>query len=208
LRHLLQVARLRTPALVVTDLEVVSGELVGLDAPSGAGSSLLLSLLAGLARPDSGEVRFDGHPLGPDWVQHRALLEQDHLLPPELTVSETVSLQLRVAGASRAEIAETTRYWSSELGISGAAEQLVGQLSGGQQQRVAIARALAGRRPVLLFDDPTAELDADNRAVVIRLVREQVAGGALVVAASHDPDLLGVADAVATITDGELRVAG
>jgi alpha-D-ribose 1-methylphosphonate 5-triphosphate synthase subunit PhnL len=61
---------------------------------------------------------------------------------------------------------------------------------------------------VLLLDDPTAELDADNRAVVIRLVREQVAGGALVVAASHDQDQLGVADAVATITDGELRVAG
>ena len=204
--HLLQAGQLRTAALYVPELEVRSGDLVALDAPSGAGSSLLLSLLAGLVRPEAGSLAFDGRPIGADWVQRRALVEQDHLLGPELTASETVSLPLRVAGATRTEINETTQRWLAALRVGAAADQLVGQLSGGQQQRVALARALAGRRPVLLLDDPTAEVDADNRAIVIRLVREQVDAGALAVAATHDPDLLGVADAVATIADGVLSV--
>ncbi|MHB1931364.1 MAG: ATP-binding cassette domain-containing protein [Acidimicrobiales bacterium] len=181
------------------------GRLVTLEAPSGTGSSLVLAILAGLTRPTGGTVRYAGAPIGPDWPSRRAVVEQDHALAPELTAAETVSLPLRAAGLAPRDVRERTHHWMEALRLAPAAGQLVSQLSGGQQQRVALARAFAADTPALLLDDPTAELDADNRANVIDLIRERLAAGAIVVAATHDPDLVAVSDQRLTIEDGQVR---
>lgn len=182
--------------LAGASLTARSGELVVLDAPSGAGSSLMLSLLAGLETPARGRISFDGADLPADWPRMRALVEQDHHLAPTLTALETVSLPLRTAGSAGDQIPARARHWLDAVGLGPAAAQGVAELSGGQQQRVAVAAALAAERPVLLLDDPTSALDADNRAIVVSLVRAAADAGTLVVVASHEAELRAAADRV------------
>ena len=195
--------------LILADVTLVAAprQLFTIDAPSGAGSSLVLSILAGLTLPSSGVVRYGHAPIDHGWRSLRAVVEQDHPLAAELTAAETVSLPLRAAGLRRKHLMMRTGRWLEALGLAAASEQLVSELSGGQQQRIAIARALAAETPVLLLDDPTAELDAGNRATVISLIRERLASGAVVGAATHDPELVAVSDRLFTIADGQLRVA-
>ncbi len=198
----------RPPGAVVLEeavLGVAGGELVVIDAPSGTGSSLVLAVLAGLLRPTSGHVDYGGRPIGASWSGLRALVEQDQVLAPELTAAETVSLPLRRRRLRRGELAGPVSRWLETFGLAGAADQLTTELSGGQRQRVGLARAFATGAPVLLLDDPTAELDADNRSIVVRAVRDHIDAGGLAVVASHDPDVLAASDRLLSIVDRRLQ---
>lgn len=170
------------------DLSAASGQWVGVTGPSGSGKTVLLEAIAGVRRPRRGQVLLDGAPVvGPEDF---GVVLQSVGLVPSLTVAETVALPLQVARLPRAEIRRRTGERLADLGLTTAAERLVSQLSGGQRQRVAVAAALAPRPVALLLDEPTAELDAANRARILDLLDAERLGGAIVVVAAGDEETL------------------
>jgi len=145
--------------------DVRAGEFVCLIGPSGCGKSTILNLLAGLERPDAGEVALDGRPIlepGPD----RALLFQDPALFPWLSVRENVEYALRLKGLGSDEIRETAASWLAKVRLSAFADVQPHELSGGMRHRAALARALACRPEVLLADEPFGALDAQMREIL------------------------------------------
>jgi putative ABC transport system ATP-binding protein len=190
-------------------LEVQSGQVVGLVGPSGSGKSTTLLLLAGLEPPDAGAVRLDGQDLaglGPAGRQalrrdRVALVFQGYGLLSLLTARENVELPFRVARRDPADAAAAWR-WLALLGLADRADQRTDQLSGGERQRVALARALAVEPDVLLVDEPTAELDEDNRDRAVGLLRDAADRGAAVVVATHDPEVVKLCDRVVRLVDG------
>lgn len=177
---------------------VASGQMLVITGASGSGKTTLALTLAGIITPDRGEVTLDGTPL-----VHRgtlsarlALVPQDFGLVPVLTAAETVSLPLQVQAIERSEIRERTAHSLSAVGLDSCASRTVAELSGGQRQRVAIARVLAMNADVIVMDEPTAELDPANRALVMSLLTAELARGASLVVVSHEADVIGRADVV------------
>jgi putative ABC transport system ATP-binding protein len=170
-------------------LEVQSGQVVGLVGPSGSGKSTTLLLLAGLEPPDAGAVRLDDQDLaglGPAGRQalrrdRIALVFQGYGLLSLLTARENVELPFRVARRDPGAAAAAALRWLGLLGLADRADQRTDQLSGGERQRVALARALAVEPAVLLVDEPTAELDEENRDRAVGLLRDAADRGAAVV---------------------------
>jgi putative ABC transport system ATP-binding protein len=192
------------------DLVAVGGRWLTIAGPTGSGKSLLLHLLGGLLRPTSGEILIDDVAAWDPPGRHPqpALVLQDYNLLPVLTAAETVAVPLQARGVAKAEIRARCTEWLGTLGLAAASDQLVTQLSGGQRQRVAIARALAMQSPIVLLDEPTAELDAANRDNVLGLLRGQAEAGAVVVVVSHDPAVLEASDTITTLGDGPHPAAG
>jgi NitT/TauT family transport system ATP-binding protein len=143
-------------------LTVGTGEIVALLGPSGSGKSTLLDLLAGLARPSSGEVLVDGRPVagpGPD----RAVVFQQYALFPWRTASQNVQIGLEGTGIPRRERVDRAQRYLELVGLAGFEDRYPHELSGGMKQRVAIARSLAYEPEILLMDEPFAALDAQTR---------------------------------------------
>ncbi len=191
-------------------IEAVPGQVVGVVGPSGSGKSTLLALLAGLEAPDGGKVSFEGRDLAGLGEAGRRVLRRDRIaivfqgygLLALLTARENVELPHRVARRDPAAAAAAADRWLALLGLHERADHRTDELSGGEQQRVALARALASDADVLLVDEPTAELDADNRALVAGLLRDAADRGACVVVATHDPDMVELCDRVVGLVDG------
>jgi ABC-type lipoprotein export system ATPase subunit len=180
-----------------------SGEVLGIAGPSGSGKTTLLLALAGLHRPSRGRVLFDGiprHGRQPWPGVTQALVLQILGLSPVLTAAESVSLVLQSAGRSPADIRQVTARALDLVGLGELGHQLTEQLSGGQRQRTAVARALVAKPDLLLVDEPTAQLDRGWQAVVLDQLRAASAAGAVVVIASHDPDVLASCDRVQPLT--------
>ena len=181
-------------------IEVRDGQVVGLVGPSGSGKSTTLLLLAGLEPPDAGAVRLDGEDLAGLGAAGRQALRRDRValvfqgygLLSLLTARENVELPFRVA----------RRDPVPAQGLADRADQRTDQLSGGERQRVALARALATEPAVLLVDEPTAELDEDNRDRAVGLLRDAADRGAAVVVATHDPEVVELCDRVVRLVDG------
>lgn len=192
---------------VLADVSVVAepGQMLAVTGPSGAGKTTLLWAVAGLVAPSEGTVL-----LGSDPVRDRehtvgagvALIPQGNGLAAILTAEENVMVALLAAGTGPDSAAERTATRLEQLGMSGQADQLVEELSGGQQQRVAVARGLAAHGRVLLADEVTSELDAQNRAVVLDLLRTEALRGATVIFATHDPEAADACDAELHLRDG------
>lgn len=185
------------------DLHVRAGEVLAVTGPSGSGKSSLLAVLAGL-EPADGAVRLDGDPLRPADVEERrrfGLVLQGYGLVSVLTASENLEVVLQSRGLSRDGARTRAATALASVGLEGQSDQLIEELSGGQQQRVAVARAIVTEPEVLLADEPTAELDAGARRIVLDLLFAAAARGAIVVLATHDPE---VGDAC----DHELRLVG
>jgi putative ABC transport system ATP-binding protein len=204
-------------ALDGIDLEVYPGELVVVRGPSGAGKSTLLRLLGGLDTPTTGEVWVHGTSFASLSEDQAVLLRRDDLgfifqsfgLIPVLSAAENVELPLRMtktdAAARAARVAEVLAL----VGLSDHAAQRPDELSGGQQQRVGIARALAVPPRILIADEPTAQLDSVNAAVVMDLLASLVdTDGLSVIIATHDPDLAARAHRVIELHDGRQRRPG
>jgi putative ABC transport system ATP-binding protein len=191
-------------------LEVGAGQVVGVVGPSGSGKSTLLALLAGLERPDSGTVRFEGRDVAELGESGRLALRRERLaivfqaygLLALLTARENVELPHRVARRDPAAAAEAAGRWLGLLGLAERADHRTDELSGGEQQRVALARALGSGADLLLVDEPTAELDEDTRVQVVRLLRGAADRGGCVVVATHDPDVVEVCDHIVRLVDG------
>ncbi|MEX0657357.1 MAG: ABC transporter ATP-binding protein [Nitrosopumilaceae archaeon] len=153
-------------ALGGIDLKVNDGDFVCLVGPSGCGKSTFLRIVAGLDRPDNGEVLLDGKPVietGPD----RILVFQEGALFPWLKVIDNVEFGLKVAGIPKSERSEISKRYLDMMQLTRFAESYTYQLSTGMKQRVAIARALVLDPDVLLMDEPFAALDAQTRDLLL-----------------------------------------
>ena len=178
-------------------LEIAGGSSLAITGPSGCGKSTLLCLLAGLAAPTMGRVSIGSTDLTALSDAGRAafrktaigvVYQADNLLP-FLTVAENVRLQLALCADTLDADARVAELLGG-LGLGGLSSRLPDQLSGGQRQRVAVARAIIHRPSVILADEPTGALDAENAAAVIALLTEaHLRLGSTLVVVTHDPQV-------------------
>ena len=155
----------RRAALEDISFEVAAGELVCLLGPTGSGKSTILNLLAGLERPDRGEVLIDGRPIkepGPD----RAMLFQDPALFPWMSLRGNVEFALRMVKVPPDERGDRAEAWLAKVHLARFADAQPHELSAGMRQRAALARALACHPEVLLADEPFGALDAQTRELL------------------------------------------
>jgi putative ABC transport system ATP-binding protein len=206
--------RTATHALRGVSFTVGSGQLVALRGRSGSGKTTLLNVVGGLDRPDGGRVQVAGQDVTAMSAHERmamrrtsvAFVFQSFGLIPILSAAENVGVPLRIAGVAAKEREQRVRLMLDIVGLSEHAKQRPGELSGGQQQRVAIARALAGRPQVLLADEPTGQLDSETGKQIMRLLRTVVQSeGVTALVATHDPNLIGIADSVLELEDGKIK---
>jgi molybdate transport system ATP-binding protein len=200
---------------VAVDLRLGTGETLALLGPNGAGKSTVLGVLAGLIRPDAGratladETLFD---LPGSWLPpHRrgiALLAQDALLFPHLSVRRNVEFAPRSAGATRTEARAKADEWLERTGVSALAERRPDELSGGQAQRVAIARALAAEPDLILLDEPLASLDVSVAGELRGMLADVLAGRTAVVVTHDALDAYLLADRVAVLGAGRVVEEG
>ena len=201
-----------TVALRGLDLRVERGELVALFGPSGSGKSTALHLACGLDEPSAGDVlafgrslsRLDERELAAYRAREIAIVFQSGNLWPSLSARENIAVGLRIAGrsAGRAHVDSALDAFD----LQPRERQRAGSLSGGEQQRVAIAAAAARKAPLVLADEPTAELDVRNETLVLRaLQRLREEFGSTVVVVTHSSRVADAADRVVEIRDGTAR---
>jgi putative ABC transport system ATP-binding protein len=199
-----------TVALRGLDLRIEARELVALFGPSGSGKSTALHLAGGLEEPSAGDVRSFGRSLSRltdgELADYRArevaIVFQSGNLWPELSARENVALGLRLA-RRREGIRPAAERVLDVFDLQRREDQRAGSLSGGEQQRVAIAAAAAREAPLVLADEPTAELDMRNEQIVLtalRRLRDEFASTVVVV--THSPRVAEAADRVIEIRDG------
>ena len=189
------------------DLEVYGGEFIAVTGHSGAGKSSLLWAIAGAVQA-SGELRLGDEPVGER--AHAAslgieVIPQGSALAVLLSAHENVVIPLLARGVRPREARERAEWALAAVGLDESGTHLAEELSGGQQQRVAVARGLALRGRVLLADEPTSELDHDNRERVLSLLRREADRGAIVLMATHDPEAAARADGEVRLDDGQLE---
>jgi len=199
------------------DLALAPGEVVALEGPSGSGKTTFLSILGCILTPSSGRVVVDGEEVDParperlPEIRKRSIgfVFQQYNLFPALTALENVEYALEVKGRSRREARAAAAHALESVGLADRARFLPRDLSGGQKQRVAIARAIASDPPVLLADEPTANLDTKVGGQILDLFRglaESRKRALLVV--THDPNVRRIADRVVGIRDGRIADPG
>lgn len=200
------------------DLALADGEVLAVLGPNGAGKSTLLQLIAGLLRPDEGRVELGGRVVTdtatgvfvPAHARGVAVLSQQALLFPHLTVEANVAYAPRCKGHGRSEAHAIARRWLEAVDAGGLADRRPAQLSGGQAQRVAVARALAAEPHVLLLDEPMAALDVTAAPALRRLLRDMLRDkGRTAVIVTHDLlDALTIADTVVVFEGGRVVETG
>jgi putative ABC transport system ATP-binding protein len=202
-----------TTALAGVDVEVGERDSLAIMGPSGSGKSTLLHTLAGIIRPDGGQVLLRGDRIDDLGENRLSALRRKRFgfvfqfgqLLPELPAEENVALPLMLEGTPRREAVERARRWFAPLGLDGLEKRRPGQLSGGQAQRVAIARALVVEPDVVFADEPTGALDQTTSSEVVRLLtsvtREQ---GAALVMVTHDADVAAHCGRILQVRDGRI----
>ena len=202
------------PVLNGIDLEVQPGEIFVIMGPSGSGKSVLLKHLIGLETPDAGEILINGESISTPEIaaQYRmALVFQSGALLSSLTVGENVGLYLTEHRLkSPAEIEKIVSEKLEDVGLKDTMDKMPSELSGGMKKRVAIARALVIEPQMILYDEPTSELDPLSSVVIgneILHLKRRIGVTSLVV--THDRDLaFGVADRIAVIAEGKILTVG
>ena len=186
----------RVAVLHGISLTIDRGEFLALMGPSGSGKTTLLNLVAGIDRPDKGEVVVAGQPIGnlssrqlTEWrARHVGLVFQFYNLMPLLSAEENIELPLLLTHLSKAQRRARVRTALQLVGLADHAAHRPAELSGGQQQRVAIARALVADPTLLVCDEPTGDLDRATAEQILDLLqlvnREQ---GKTIVMVTHDP---------------------
>ena len=198
--------------LNLSELDIRAGEILGIRGHNGSGKSTLLRIIALLEPPDSGTVLFEGRPAGTDDLHLRRqvtlLLQTPYLL--SRSVASNVAYGLRVRGIRNAsELQNRIAASLLAVGLDPAVflHRRSHELSGGECQRVALAARLALRPRVLLMDEPTASVDADNESYIQQAISELVQGKTLLVIA-HRLNTIRGADQILVISDGEIAQRG
>ena len=196
------------------DFEVPAGELTMLVGPSGCGKTTLISIIAGILTPTSGEVEICGSPItrmsDAQKVAFRrrniGFIFQQHNLLPALTAAENAAIPLVAAGMPMARAAGASAAILERIGMGAQLGKMPNQLSGGQQQRVAIARALVHTPQLIVCDEPTASLDAESGQTVLEILKDAaLAPDRAVIVVTHDTRIFGFADRIASMEDGRIR---
>ncbi|MEV4814454.1 ABC transporter ATP-binding protein [Micromonospora tulbaghiae] len=206
-----------TPALRGVTLDVAEGEILAVTGPSGCGKSTLLHCLAGILRPDVGQVTWRGERIDTWSEAARSRLRRTEFgvlfqfgqLVAELSAAENVALPLLLAGTGRRAARTAALAWLDRLGVADVADARPGEMSGGQQQRCAMSRALVTEPRVIFADEPTGALDtlAGEQVLtqLVRLAREQ---RTTVVLVTHEPRIAAYADREVTLRDGMVDHTG
>lgn len=194
------------------NLSIAKGEKVFLCGPSGAGKTTLLYTLAGLERPQEGQVIIDGTDLyalsrsaqARFRNQRMGYIFQNYHLLPELTALENVMVPGAIGGLDQRDAAKAAL---ERVGLQHRFDHLPTELSGGEQQRVAIARAIVHQPDLLFADEPTGNLDSRNSAAIMQLLLELVQeNSSTLVVVTHDPSLAKKGDRLLTLQDGRLSL--
>ena len=189
------------------------GKMVALRGPSGCGKSTLLNLIGALDRPDSGRLIVDGVDVsrlsGGGEVAYRrrkvGFVFQQFNLVPQLSATENVTLPMEFVGGTNGTSKSRARELLRRVGLAqDRHERRPAKLSGGEQQRVAIARALANEPPIILADEPTANLDSKTGRLIVELLRSLRREYRTVIIATHDADIAAEADIILEMRDGRL----
>ena len=193
------------------------GKIVALRGPSGCGKSTLLNLIGALDRPDSGQLNVDGVDVnrlsGGGEVEYRrrkvGFVFQQFNLVPELSAIENVILPMEFVGTGTNGVSRVrARELLERVGLTqDRHDRRPAKLSGGEQQRVAIARALANDPPIVLADEPTANLDSKTGRLIVDLLRSLRDANRTVIIATHDEAIAAKADIILEMRDG-LLIAG
>jgi putative ABC transport system ATP-binding protein len=200
-------------ALRGVDLDVYPGELTMLVGPSGCGKTTLLSVVAGILRPNSGEVSVLDTDLARLSSWRRTVFRRDNVgfvfqqfnLLPALTAAENAAVPLVIQGYSKRKAIAAAKQLLTKMGMGDRMNNLPGKLSGGQQQRVAIARALIHRPHLLVCDEPTSALDAKTGHTILQLLRSiAVEGDRAVMIVTHDNRIFEFSDTMARMDDGHI----
>jgi cell division transport system ATP-binding protein len=200
-------------ALAGVNLTVNPGDFLFVTGPSGSGKSTLLKLLYGYERPTGGSILVADEPISNLRGNRLAMMRrrigvvfQDYKLIPKRTVAENVAFVLWAQGFTRKEIHR--RLWPTlkMVGLQGKAQCFPDELSGGEQQRVSIARAVVSTPPLLLADEPTGNLDAENSLQVIKILKKLNSIGITVIVTTHDEHLVRISNhPVVQIKNGRLH---
>ena len=197
------------------DLDVYPGEFFVVLGKSGSGKSTLLNLISGIDRPDAGRVCVGDTDITALNDRQQTLFRRDNIgivfqffnLIPTLTVLENVTMPAELRGLARQAAEQRGRLLLERVGLADRAAAFPDRLSGGEQQRVAIARALVQEPPLVLADEPTGNLDEDTGASVLRLLLELTRdAGRTLVMATHNPEIVPLADRVCRIHEGRLHI--
>jgi putative ABC transport system ATP-binding protein len=206
------------PPLVVkalddVDLRVMRGEFVSLAGPSGSGKSTLLNLIGGLDRATAGSVIVEGVNLADLDTGALADLRRDRIgfvfqaynLIPVLSARENVEFIMELQGIKSSERRRRALEALGSLGIAELENRRPGELSGGQQQRVAVARAIVTEPSILLADEPSANLDSESTAGLLRLLQHiNREHGVTIITATHDPAVIAFAARRISMRDGRI----
>jgi len=196
------------------DFEVKPGEIFVLMGPSGSGKSVLLRHIIGLEEPDAGEILIGGDSVESEGVMdkhHLAMVFQSGALLNSLTVGENVGLYLVEHRLKKPdEIKRIVTEQLDAVGLKDTESKMPSELSGGMKKRVAIARALVSEPELILYDEPTSELDPVSSVVVSQeIAKLNDRTGVTSIVVSHDRDLaFGIADRIAVIIDGHILAVG
>ena len=203
----------KVEALRGIDLQIEKGEFVAVKGPSGSGKTTLLNLLGALDIPDGGEVIFEGEDISKLETKKRlafrarnlGFIFQDYNLIPELNVYENVEIPLLITNAKKRK--EKIIKVIEEVGLLDHIDHRPAELSGGQRQRVSIARALVKNPPLILADEPTANLDSKTGLKIVELMqRLNKIHNITFVIATHDTSILEKIDRVVNLMDGKIRL--
>jgi putative ABC transport system ATP-binding protein len=201
-------------ALKSVSFEVRAGEFLSIMGPSGSGKSTLLHQLALLDTPTSGRIVLNDTDVSglsdrmkTDFrLKHLGYVFQEYALIPELNALENAFLPLMLLGFKHREYIRITREMMIKVGLEDRLHHLISQLSGGEQQRVAIARALVNNSKILFADEPCANLDTENKGIVLRLLRKLCDTlGQTILMVTHEPEQREFTDRVLYIRDGRLE---
>ncbi len=201
------------PVLFDISLSIPEGDFIALMGPSGSGKSTLLNLIAGIDKPDSGELLVDGEDITrlseselADWrASHVGFIFQFYNLMPVLDAFENVELPLLLTSLSRRERRERVDMALALVGLTDRRDHYPNELSGGQQQRVAIARAFIADPTIIVADEPTGDLDRKSAGEILALLRrlnEEM--GKTIIMVTHDWHAVESARHVVHLEKGEL----
>ncbi len=198
-------------ALGGLDLEIEEGEFVSICGPSGAGKTTLLNIIGGLDKPTDGKITVFRHDLAKydeDFLAtfrctYVGYVFQLYNLISTLTVLENIMFPMQLAGWPDKRIRKRSRELLELVGLTDRSAHFPGQLSGGELQRVAFARALANNPPLILADEPTANLDLKTGLKIIRIL-EGLRGEKTVLVATHDKRIIRLSDRILNLRDGRI----
>lgn len=197
------------------NLDIQEGEFFVLLGKSGSGKSTLLNLVSNIDNPDEGQIFINETEITALNERQQTLFRRDHIgivfqffnLIPTLTVLENITLPRELAGIRRQDAEIKAKILLERVGLANRAASFPDKLSGGEQQRVAIARALAHEPSIVLADEPTGNLDEDTGQQVLDLLLELTRdAGKTLIMATHNPEIVPLADRVARIQDGQLII--